>query len=228
WQARFIVRHARSVVAVSHAVRDCFPTTPQTAAIHVVYNAVDLDEFRLEQLDQRETIRRELGLEPDAEVVMALGSVQRVKGHWLLLSALEQLPADTRLVLVCDGVPPSYAHTWRGRVKRTLGLPLDALGALLNDAADRGLAERIRVTGFRRDIARVLAAADVLAFPSLEPEGFGRPIIEAMAMARPVVATDVGPSAELLGDKAGRLVAPDPGQLAQALSDLLRSPEQRS
>jgi glycosyltransferase involved in cell wall biosynthesis len=67
----------------------------------------------------------------------------------------------------------------------------------------------------------------VLAFASLEPEGFGRPIIEAMAMARTVVATDIGPSRELLGADAGRLVAPDAASLAAALDDLLRSPDER-
>jgi glycosyltransferase involved in cell wall biosynthesis len=138
------------------------------------------------------------------------------------------LPSTAHLVLVTGGVSPAYADSPKGRVKRALKLPLDNLDALRREAERRGLTPRIHITGFRTDVARLLAAADVLAFPSLEPEGFGRPIIEAMALARPVVATDVGPSAELLGDKAGRLVAPDPGQLAQALSDLLRSPEQRS
>jgi glycosyltransferase involved in cell wall biosynthesis len=102
------------------------------------------------------------------------------------------------------------------------------LDALLRAARRLGLSERLHVTGFRRDVARVLAAADVLAFPSLEPEGFGRPIIEAMALARPVVATDVGPSAELLGQDAGRLVAPNADSLADALADVLRSPDVRA
>jgi glycosyltransferase involved in cell wall biosynthesis len=86
----------------------------------------------------------------------------------------------------------------------------------------------VHVTGFRTDIARVLAAGDVVVFPSLEPEGFGRPIIEAMALARPVVATDLGPSRELLGEHAGRLVAPEPAALAGVLGELLASPELRA
>ena len=77
-------------------------------------------------------------------------------------------------------------------------------------------------------MARVLAASDVLVFPSLEPEGFGRPIIEAMAMARPVVATDLGPSREILGTEAGRLVPPDATALARALQELLESPAERA
>jgi glycosyltransferase involved in cell wall biosynthesis len=158
---------------------------------------------------------------------MAIGSVQRPKGHWLLLDAFARLDGRTRLVLVCGGAGPDYARSPRGRVKRALGLPLDSLDALLRDARARGLADRIVVTGFRRDVPGLLAAADVLAFPSLAAEGFGRPIIEAMAMTRPVVATDVGPSAELLGTEAGLLVPPEAGALADALAELLASPERR-
>jgi glycosyltransferase involved in cell wall biosynthesis len=224
WHASFILRHAQTTVAISDAVRDCFPPR---AGIKRVYNAVDLAEFS--PSTDGPAVRAELGIPADRQVLMAIGSVQRVKGHWLLLDALarpEVAAAD--LVLVTGGVAPDYASSSKGRIKRSLGLPLDNLDALLRDAQQRGLRERIHVTGFRRDVARVLAAADVLVFPSLAPEGFGRPIIEAMALARPVVATNVGPSAELLGPDAGRLVSPDPASLARALGDLLRSTDQRA
>jgi glycosyltransferase involved in cell wall biosynthesis len=226
WHADFILRHARRVVAISDAVRACFPAERN---VERVYNAVDLGEFSFEVLEHAETMRAELGLRPADEVVLAIGSVQRAKGHWLLLDALSRPSlGKAHLVLVAGGVDPSYARSPKGRVKGVLGLPMDNLDALLRAARRLGLSERLHVTGFRRDVARVLAAADVLAFPSLEPEGFGRPIIEAMALARPVVATDVGPSAELLGQDAGRLVAPNADSLADALADVLRSPDVRA
>jgi glycosyltransferase involved in cell wall biosynthesis len=226
WHARFVLRHAHSVVAVSDAVRACFPAQPK---VHRVYNAVDLAEFSLATRSDVPAVRRELGIGADRQVLMAVGAVQRVKGHWLLLDALARPDtASADLVLVTGGVAEEYAHTARGRIKRILGLPLDNLDALQRVAHRRGLADRIHVTGFRRDVARILSAADVLVFPSLAPEGFGRPIIEAMALARPVVATNVGPSAELLGADAGRLVLPDPESLARALGDLLRSPDERA
>jgi glycosyltransferase involved in cell wall biosynthesis len=223
--ASYIQRHARDVVAISGAVRACFPTS---ACIHVVYNGVDLHEFRAELLAEAPAVRAELGLGPHQPTVMAIGSVQRPKGHWLLLDAFSRLAPDARLVLVAGGADPSYARSPRGRLKRVLGLPLDSLDALLGDARARGLAERIVVTGFRRDVPRLLTAADVLAFPSVAAEGFGRPIIEAMAMARPVVATDVGPSHELLGPDAGLLVAPDAESLARGLAELLDTSERRA
>ena len=222
WHARFIHRHAARVVAISNAVA-AWVDPP----VDVVYNAVDLNEFSLSLLDEAPSLRRELELPPDRQVVMTIGSVQQPKGHWLLLDALERLPANVDVVLVSGGVTPGYAQTLRGRIKRALRLPLDNLDALMRDAERRGLRQRIHVTGFRTDVARLLAAADVLVFPSTEPEGFGRPIIEAMALARPVVATDIGPSAEVLGPDAGRLVPIDAAQLAAAISELLHAPDER-
>ncbi|MDQ6673616.1 MAG: glycosyltransferase family 4 protein [Chloroflexota bacterium] len=225
WHANFILRHARRVVAISDSVRGCFPSQVD-GRLRRVYNAVDLGEFPLDLLEGAHAVRADLRIGPDSQVVMSLGSVQRVKGHWLLLEALARLGTPrVNLVLVAGGPGPAYAHTKRGRVKRALGLPLDNLDALLRDADRLGLAQRVHVTGFRRDVARVLSAADVLVFPSLQPEGFGRPIIEAMALARPVVATRVGPSPELLGPEAGLLVPPDVASLAAAIDELLGSPE---
>jgi glycosyltransferase involved in cell wall biosynthesis len=225
WHAAFIQRHARRVVAISDAVAACFP--PTRRPVERVYNAVDLAEFRLELLNDAMGVRWELGLPPDAPVLMVIGSAQKPKGHWLVLDALARLAPDVELVLVTGGAATEYARSRRGRLKRVLGIPLDNLDALQRDARRLGISKRIHVTGYRRDVARIVAAADIVVFPSLEPEGFGRPIIEAMALARPVVATDVGPSRELLGVGAGRLVPPDADALASALSELLSSAETR-
>jgi glycosyltransferase involved in cell wall biosynthesis len=217
WHAGFIQRHARTVVAISNAVRACFANSD---SIRVVHNAVDLNEFRPDVALERDD---------DEPTLVMLGSVQRVKGHWLMLDVLERLPR-AKLMLVAGGATSSYAATPRGRLKRLLRMPLDNLDAWQRDALARGLGERIQVTGSLEphQVARVLAASDVLVFPSLEPEGFGRPIIEAMAMARPVVATDLGPSREILGPEAGRLVPPDATALARALQDLLESRAERA
>lgn len=218
WQARFIQSRATRIVAVSNAVRACFPSD---ADVRVVYNAVDLEEF------SPTVPPADLGLAQGERVLMLLGAVQRVKGHWLVLGALGCMRASPRLVLVAGGVPPAYARTPKGRLKRVLRMPLDSMEALLQDAKRAALADRITVTGWRSDIPPLLSVADVVLFPSLAPEGFGRPIIEAMAMARPVVATDIGPSRELLGADAGRLVPPDATALAVAVDEMLQSPELR-
>ena len=166
----FILRHARRVVAISDAVRDCFPN-PDDSRLRRVYNTVDLAEFSLDlRLDSAPAVRAELGIASDQLIVMALGSVQRAKGHWLLLDAMLRLEnPNAHLVLVTGGVGPAYAGSLRGRVKRSLGLPMDNLDALLRDAHQLGLTERLHVTGFRRDVARVLSIADVLVFQASNP-----------------------------------------------------------
>ncbi len=154
WHSHFIQKHARTIVAISNAVRECFP---QQARVQRVYNAVDLAEFSI--VENQEAARAELGIGPNRQVLMAIGSVQRVKGHWLLLDALGRPEvANADLVLVTGGVAPEYAHSTNGRIKRSLKMPLDNLDALKRDAQRRGLSDRIHVTGFRRDVARVLYA----------------------------------------------------------------------
>ncbi len=221
WQARFIRNHASRLIVVSNAIRACFPPD---ADVRVVHNAVDLREFA--PRDGR-AARAELEIADDEQVVMLLGAVQGAKGHWLVLEALAKMTARPRLVLLTGGADAAYASTRRARLKRFVKMPLDNLEALLRDARRTGLEQQIKVTGWRTDVPHVLSAADVVIFPSLAAEGFGRPIIEAMAMARPVVATDIGPSRELLGADAGRLVPTDARSLAAALDNLLRQPEVR-
>ena len=221
WHAGFIGRQAREVVAISDAVAACFPFK-----VERIYNAVDLADFRLDLSARSLSVRGEFGIRPEAQLIAMVGAVQRPQGHWLLLDALAHLP-EVEAMLITGGVDPSYETSLKGRVKRAVGVPLDNLDAFLRDAHERGASNRLHVTGYTRDVARLLAAADLLVFPSLEPEGFGRPIIEAMALARPVVATDVGPSRELLGDDAGALVPPDARALGCTIADLLKQPELR-
>ena len=90
--------------------------------------------------------------------------------------------------------------------------------------AAAGLDGRAHLLGQRADVARVLAALDV-AVSSSAGEGFPSVVGEAMCCGVPVVATDVGDTAELVGD-SGRLVPPhDPGALSAAILDVLTLPE---
>ena len=82
-------------------------------------------------------------------------------------------------------------------------------------------------TGYLDDagLAQEYLAADVLCYPSLY-EGFGIPVLEAMAVGTPVVACAAGGLVDLLGDGHGRLVSPgDAAALAAAVLDLLAAPE---
>ena len=98
-------------------------------------------------------------------------------------------------------------------------------GELEARARRSGIESRVHFTGWRDDVADVLALADVCVLPS-ESEGFGRVLVEAMAMGRAVVATAIGgvPDVVVAGE-TGLLVPPaDPAALAEAVRALLDDP----
>lgn len=98
--------------------------------------------------------------------------------------------------------------------------------ALKDLAAREDVSERIRFTGFVADVGNVLAASHLLVLPS-RWEGMPNAVLEAMACARPVVASNVDGCSEVVDDgKTGLLVPPeDPDALADAVLEILRDPE---
>jgi len=139
-------------------------------------------------------------------VVLCVANLRSYKGLDHLLNAaalLRDRGLPCTLVLVGDG---------------------DERGALSHRAVRLGI--DVRFLGARTDIERLLARADVFVLPSLT-EGMSNAVMEAMAAGRPVVATAVGGTPELLANGRGVLVPPaDPTALADALERVLRDPEE--
>ena len=228
WQTGTILRLADHVITTSEYVRAAFATKSHTTAVH---NAVRTEFFSLDTETVRNRIRAEFGLSSAVLVVGMIGSVQAEKGHYLLLEAartlVRSLP-EARFLIVAGGVGPEYASSWKGRLKRGFGIPFDNLEKMRLLVAESGLERHFIFTGFRQDIPEVLTAVDVLAFLPQAAEGFGRPLIEAMAIGCPVVASDIGPSREILGDSSGILIPPsESSSLTEALLRLLRDPALR-
>jgi glycosyltransferase involved in cell wall biosynthesis len=168
-----------------------------------------LDLARFETADAgRGGVRVELGLGADAPVVAIVARLAPIKAHEVFLDAarrvVETLPTS-RFLVVGDGERRA------------------ALEAL---TAELGLGGRVHFLGWRRDLERIYADATVVALTSRN-EGSPVSLIEAMAAARPVVATGVGGVPDLVEDGVtGCLVPPDdPAALAASLVALLRDPE---
>jgi glycosyltransferase involved in cell wall biosynthesis len=102
----------------------------------------------------------------------------------------------------------------------------------LEQRAERlGLAGRVRLVGNCDDMPAALMLADVVVCPSLKPEPFGRAVVEAQAMERPVIAANHGGAAETVfdGETGWRVTPGDAGALGEVIAHVLRlSAEERA
>jgi glycosyltransferase involved in cell wall biosynthesis len=150
-----------------------------------------------------DAIRRELGLH--GPVIGTVARFSSSKGHRVLLKAIPEILNQE----------PAAEFVWVG----------DGVGreALTQAVAQAGLAAKIRLTGFREDVATLLAAMDVFVLPSIK-EGVPQAILQALAMGKPVVASDNGGIPEVIQHQhTGLLVPPnDPAALATAVVQVLR------
>jgi glycosyltransferase involved in cell wall biosynthesis len=178
----------------------------------VLYDAVELPT--LWTVAERQAERSRLGLPADRPVVALAGQVAEVKGIWEFVDAADRLrDTDAVFAVLGDDLKTGGAvrAEMEGRVR------------------DRGLADRFVFLGFRKDAPQVVQAFDIVAVPS-HVEPFGLSSLEAMAAARPVVASRVGGIPEVVADgRTGWLVPPrEPRALAGAIRTLLLDPRQQA
>ncbi|HEY8287623.1 MAG TPA: glycosyltransferase family 4 protein [Acetobacteraceae bacterium] len=159
--------------------------------------------------EARQRIRQELGTPAERVVVVAVSRLVATKGYPELAAAMRMVK-DADLWVVGERLP-----TDRG----------DDMGALLDEA---GLGGRLRRLGYRRDVAAILAAADIFVLPSYF-EALPMSVIEAMLSGLPVVASAVrGPEEQIVDGVTGLLVPPrQPAPLAAALNRLTGDPALR-
>jgi glycosyltransferase involved in cell wall biosynthesis len=217
WLKRAIARYGDRVIAICQNDAD---QLMQNGRVRVVYNFVDFDQF--DRHLEPGAIRQELGLGSERRLVVMLGGVNPAKGTWEFVRALprvlQRIPGAHFLVL---GHFPGFRDN-RG-IKAALVRALYGYQHKIERfIRQQDLAAHITFTGARRDVPQVMAATDVIVFPSTVPH-FARPIIEAGAMAKPVVASDLGGPRELVVDgETGFLVPPsDPKALADAMVRIL-------
>ncbi|MFH1263664.1 MAG: glycosyltransferase family 4 protein [Pseudomonadota bacterium] len=177
--------------------------------VRVVYNFVDLKKFDREKVEPR--LRKELNLPKDALVIGYIGRILPKKGIDVLLNAFGKIHAafpNAYLVLVGanDGGLHRDLRNEYEQLTRTLGID-----------------DRTRFVGFRNDIPPYVADFDVNSLPSIEPESFGRVLIEAMAMGVPSVVSALGGAREVVRSGLNGLWCKpgDVDDLAKALATLL-------
>ena len=204
---------ADKVFVVSKAaVRKFIKEIGANKKVLVVYNGVDLNKFdSLIDENRVKKIREELGVEKDERIVVSVGSLLKSKGHRYFLKAASKVLSlfpKTKFVLVGEG---------------------PCRGELEDFVKEENLSNNVIFTGFRDDIPEIMATMDILVNPSIMAESFGMAITEAMAMKKPVIATDIGGPSEIIQNGiCGILVPPkDLDALAKAISSLLDDGKRR-
>ena len=170
----------------------------------VIPNGIDLASWKT---PPRDVARRLLDVLPDDFVVATVGRLHAQKGYkHLLRAAVEVLRKQPNALFLIAGYGP-------------LRKKLEARTQRLR------IARRVRFLGYRKDVETLLAASDLFVLPSLW-EGMSNAILEAMAAARPVVATAVDGNVEQVSEgETGLLVPPaDAPALAGAILRLARDP----
>lgn len=196
-----------AVIAVSNSVATSISGYPGPEPI-VIPNGVSVHQPEPTTLAK---VRRELEIDGSTPLVVHVGNIRPHKGHENLIDAVKLLVDDRpEVVTVSIGGEKNAGDLARVRQK----------------ADSLGLSDRMRFLGRREDAHSFLAAADVVVNPS-DVEGLPLVILEALAFARPVVATDVGGVSSVVRDReTGILVKPgDPAELAEAIALALDSAE---
>jgi glycosyltransferase involved in cell wall biosynthesis len=175
-----------------------FSIAPE-AKFTVIHSGVDFGSL-LATVLSGSLSRKSLNLPDGAFVVGTVGRLTPVKGHiHLLRAALKLLAgrADIYFLLVGEG---------------------ELREELLKYCQDVGIAENVKFLGWRADVGSVLSVLDVFVLPSLN-EGMGKAVVEAMALAKPVIASDVGGIPDMvIPGESGILVPPaDSDALADAI-----------
>ncbi len=211
---KFLFDRAHKVIAVSKAANQRFQGFESAQEkVVVIYNGVDLTEFTPQPPDSQ--VREEFEIEKDWILIGTLGQLIPGKGQDIFLKAAAQVVKQTpkvKFMIVGDGIK--------------------AYKQKLEDLSqDLGLSQNVVFTGFREDIPRIMNLLDITVLPSTTHlEGLSRVIIEAMASAKPMIATNSGGNPEAVEDgTTGILVPPeDSGSLAESILDLIRDETKRN
>jgi glycosyltransferase involved in cell wall biosynthesis len=198
----FFNRKTKRIIAISDWIRRFVNEVEAVPLEKIETIYYGLKQF--EKINYDKSVREEIGFSPQTMVIGIVARLVEQKGHSFLIEAFShiyQADRNVRLLIVGDG---------------------ELMPFLQQLVRKKDLDGVITFAGFRHDRAEVLTAIDIFVHPSLW-EGFGLSILEAMAMGKPIIATNVSAIPELLEDGISGLLVPpkEQGELAGAIEKLL-------
>jgi glycosyltransferase involved in cell wall biosynthesis len=174
-------RYAVGIIAVSEAVKQSWESVLPAERITVIQNGIDYSPY----LEHEHTLTKELQLPTAAIVIGMVGRVHYWKGqsYFLKLAGqLHQKHPSLHFLLAGDAYP-GYEYLYQEMQTQIETLQLSDV---------------VHNLGFREDIPAVMQTIDLLLLPSQQPDPFPTVILEAMASAKPVIATQFGGAVEMI------------------------------
>lgn len=191
--------------------------------ITVLPTSIDFERFDPAHVarERVETLRRSWGIKPDTKVIVVVGRIVRRKGHHVVVRAAQRLKDMGFKDFLCVFVGEDRGHT-------------HYTGELWDLVLATQTMDVVRMAAPLHDMPAAYSAAAVVVSAAVQPEGLQRAILEAQAMARPVIVSDLGAGPDVVltapavpdGRVTGlRFAAGDDAALAEALVRLFSMPE---
>lgn len=203
---KMLLRFFDAIVAVSNRTKELIEKAwIAESRITVINNALKIEQYIPDKSDQ--SYRTELGVDGKTLLIANIGRLSPEKGHLEFLQAgKELLPKHPRIKFILIGVGPEQA-------------------LLESFVSDNGMAKNVVFAGFRNDMKRIYNSLD-LVVQSSYTEGMPNVVLESLLMNVPVIASDVGGTAEIIEHgKTGVLILPgQPAELAREIASFVANP----
>lgn len=177
-----------TVIAVSSFVKkhivDNYNVDPEK--VKIIHRGVDVDDFCQSSVKEEtlEKYRKKYNVPEGVPVILLPGRLTKWKGHLLLIKALKKMRGMNFYCIIAGDLEkrPAYVNKVKDKIFK------------------HNLQQNIRLFGNEPDIKNLYAISDIVLSTSIEPEAFGRTIIEAQAMEKIVIATNIGGASETVSD----------------------------
>lgn len=207
-----VITKGKKIIAVSNFIAEYAKNNYKFdhQDIEVIHCGTDLNRFDYSKVEEKRVIElaRSLRIPTDKPIIMLPGRVSRNKGHLLLLEAIKDLPPESVTCL--------FVGDYSGHLKYR--------EELQNKIEEYGLVKNVIITSNVSDMPAIYALSDIVVCASSKPEAFGLVSIEAQAMGRMVIATNLGGIRETIIDKkTGWLIEPEnSAELTEAIEKILK------
>ena len=205
-----IMLKADKIISVSNYIKNYISTNYDiNKQVQTVHCGVNTDYFKLNIIDNNnETFVDKYKIPQDKPIILLPGRIVKTKGHDLLIECLKILPKNsvTCVILGNPKADPTYIDSLKNKVKQYT------------------LTNRVLFIKAIDNIKMAYKSADIIISPSIKPEAFGLTLIEAMAMQKIVIASNIGGAKEIITDNEnGKLFATeDILNLKQNILDVIK------